>query len=105
MPGKLGSPAASRARRLSRTSALTVLWTWPLSRSAERVVMFGWLTPSRYVGKPDPSCCLLVGRFGDGIGVSADLVEAAETAVAAALAPLHGRTPDLALVFVSGPDA
>jgi small ligand-binding sensory domain FIST len=46
-----------------------------------------------------------VGRFGDGIGVSADLVEAAETAVAAALAPLHGRTPDLALVFVSGPDA
>jgi small ligand-binding sensory domain FIST len=45
-----------------------------------------------------------MGRFGDGIGVSTDLVEAAETAVAAALAPLHGRTPDLALVFVSGPD-
>lgn len=45
-----------------------------------------------------------MGRFGDGIGVSSDLVEAAETAVAAALAPLHGRTPDLALVFVSGPE-
>jgi len=45
-----------------------------------------------------------VGRFGDGIGVSSDLVEAAETAVAAALAPLRGRTPDLALVFASGPD-
>ena len=45
-----------------------------------------------------------MGRFGDGIGISTDLVEAAETAVAAALAPLHGRTPDLAMVFVSGPD-
>jgi small ligand-binding sensory domain FIST len=45
-----------------------------------------------------------VGRFGDGIGVSTDLIEAAETAVAAALEPLHGRTPDLALVFASGPD-
>jgi small ligand-binding sensory domain FIST len=45
-----------------------------------------------------------VGRFGDGIGVSSDLVEAAETAVGAALAPLGGRTPDLALVFASGPD-
>ena len=44
-----------------------------------------------------------MGRFGDGIGVSSDLVRAAETAVAAALAPLQGRTPDLALVFVSGP--
>jgi small ligand-binding sensory domain FIST len=46
-----------------------------------------------------------MGRFGDGIGVSSDLVEAAESAVAAALAPLHGRTPDLALVFVNGADA
>ena len=45
-----------------------------------------------------------MGRFGDGIGVSSDLVEAAETAVSAALAPLGGRTPDLALVFASGPD-
>ena len=46
-----------------------------------------------------------MGRFGDGIGVSSDLMEAAETAVAAALEPLHGRTPDLALVFVAGPDS
>jgi small ligand-binding sensory domain FIST len=46
-----------------------------------------------------------MGRFGDGIGMGPDLVRAAETAVAAALAPLGGRTPDLALVFVSGPDA
>ncbi|MFN2537144.1 MAG: FIST N-terminal domain-containing protein, partial [Mycobacteriales bacterium] len=45
-----------------------------------------------------------MGRFGDGIGVSTDLVEAAERAVAAALEPLRGRTPDLALSFVSGPD-
>ena len=43
-----------------------------------------------------------MGRFGDGVGVSADLVQAAEQAVAAALAPLAGRPPDLALVFVSG---
>ncbi|MCW2586006.1 MAG: hypothetical protein JWN55_1522, partial [Frankiales bacterium] len=46
-----------------------------------------------------------MGRFGDGIGVGSDLAQAAETAVAAALAPLHGRTPDLAMVFVSGPEA
>ncbi|MDX6217628.1 MAG: hypothetical protein QOG99_3212, partial [Frankiales bacterium] len=45
-----------------------------------------------------------MGRFGDGIGVSSDLIGAAETAVAAALAPLHGRTPDLAAVFVCGED-
>jgi small ligand-binding sensory domain FIST len=45
-----------------------------------------------------------MGRFGDGIGVDGDLVAAAETAVVAALAPLGGRTPDLAFAFVSGPD-
>lgn len=46
-----------------------------------------------------------MGRFGDGIGVGPDLVAAAETAVAAALAPLGGRTPDLAAVFASGDSA
>jgi small ligand-binding sensory domain FIST len=45
-----------------------------------------------------------MGRFGDGLGLSADLMKAAEQAVEAALAPLRGRTPDLAMVFVSGPD-
>jgi small ligand-binding sensory domain FIST len=45
-----------------------------------------------------------MGRFGDGLGLGADLVKAAEQAVEAALAPLRGRTPDLAMVFVSGPD-
>lgn len=45
-----------------------------------------------------------MGRFGDGLGLGTDLVKAAEQAVAAALAPLRGRTPDLAMVFVSGPD-
>ncbi|MGB8651878.1 MAG: FIST N-terminal domain-containing protein [Mycobacteriales bacterium] len=45
-----------------------------------------------------------MGRYGDGIGVGTDLVRAVETAVAAALAPLGGRVPDLAAVFVSGPD-
>ncbi len=43
-----------------------------------------------------------MGRFGDGIGIGSDLVRAAETAVAAALAPLGGRVPDLAAVFVAG---
>jgi small ligand-binding sensory domain FIST len=45
-----------------------------------------------------------MGRFGDGIGVGGDLLRAAEAAVTAALAPLGGRVPDLALAFVSGPD-
>ena len=43
-----------------------------------------------------------MGRFGDGIATGPDLVAAAEAAVAAALAPLGGRTPDLGVVFVSG---
>jgi small ligand-binding sensory domain FIST len=46
-----------------------------------------------------------MGRYGDGLGVGHDLVQAAEAAVAAALEKLGGRTPDLALAFVSGPDA
>ncbi len=43
-----------------------------------------------------------MGRFGDGIGIGSDVVAAAESAVAAALAPLGGRVPDLAVVFASG---
>lgn len=46
-----------------------------------------------------------MGRYGDGIGTAADLSTAVEAAVAQAVAPLSGRTPDLAVVFVSGPDA
>jgi len=46
-----------------------------------------------------------MGRYGDGLGVAHDLVQAAETAAFAALAKLGGRTPDLAFAFVSGPDA
>lgn len=46
-----------------------------------------------------------MGRFGDGLGRSTDLVQAAEQAVAQALAPLRGRVPDLAVVFASGADA
>jgi small ligand-binding sensory domain FIST len=46
-----------------------------------------------------------MGRFGDGIGTAADLGTAVEAAVAQAMAPLHGRTPDLAVAFVCGPDA
>jgi small ligand-binding sensory domain FIST len=45
-----------------------------------------------------------MGRYGDGLGVGHDLLQAAEVAVAAALDKLGGRTPDLALAFVSGPD-
>jgi small ligand-binding sensory domain FIST len=46
-----------------------------------------------------------MGRYGDGLGVGHDLVQAGEVAVAAALERLGGRTPDLAVAFVSGPDA
>ncbi len=46
-----------------------------------------------------------MGRYGDGLGVSFDLMQAAETAAHVALSRLGGRTPDLALAFVSGPDA
>jgi small ligand-binding sensory domain FIST len=46
-----------------------------------------------------------MGRYGEGLGVGADLVSAAETAARSALAALGGRTPDLALVFASGTDA
>ena len=46
-----------------------------------------------------------MGRFGDGIGIGADLLRAAEDAVRQALAPLQGRTPDLVTCFVSGATA
>lgn len=45
-----------------------------------------------------------MARFGDGLVADADLCAAAEAAVAQALDPLEGRTPDLACVFVSGAD-
>ncbi|NMI01965.1 histidine kinase [Pseudonocardia sp. K10HN5] len=41
-------------------------------------------------------------RFGDGLAVGPDLRGAAEVAVAQALAPLGGATPDLLCVFVAG---
>jgi len=42
---------------------------------------------------------------GDGLGEDADLLVAAEQAVAAALPRLGGTRPDLATVFVCSPDA
>jgi small ligand-binding sensory domain FIST len=45
-----------------------------------------------------------VARFGDGLAVDADLVQAAEAAAIAARAPLGGLSPDLACVFVCGSD-
>ena len=45
-----------------------------------------------------------MSRFGDGLGLGFDLVEAAEQATAAALAPLAGRPPDLVCFFASGAD-
>ncbi|MQY03946.1 FIST signal transduction protein [Actinomadura macrotermitis] len=44
-----------------------------------------------------------MARFGDGLAAGPDLVNAAETAVKQALAPLDGP-PDLVFVFVSGDD-
>lgn len=46
-----------------------------------------------------------MGRFGDGIGIDADVVRAAELAVQEALAPLQGRTPDLVVFFVTAATA
>ena len=43
-------------------------------------------------------------RCGDGLGDDADLLVAAERAVGSALAALDGAPPDLAAVFVCGPD-
>ncbi len=43
-------------------------------------------------------------QCGDGLAVGEDLVAAAESAVAEALAPREGHRPDLLCVFVSGPD-
>ncbi len=43
-------------------------------------------------------------RFGDGLAEDVDLVEAAESAVAQALAPLAGRRPDLLCFFICGDD-
>jgi small ligand-binding sensory domain FIST len=45
-----------------------------------------------------------MARFGDGLAVDTDLVGAAAAAVSQALAPLGGRVPDLACVFVCGDD-
>lgn len=46
-----------------------------------------------------------MARFGDGLVVDGDLGVAAEQAARMALAPLGGRQPDLACVFVCGSDA
>ena len=51
-----------------------------------------------------PDTTRLAADFGDGLAQGPDLAEAAETAVAAATAPLHGRRPDLMTVFVTHPD-
>jgi small ligand-binding sensory domain FIST len=45
-----------------------------------------------------------VARFGNGLAQAADLAQAAERAAADALATLDGGVPDLACVFVCGPD-
>lgn len=49
-------------------------------------------TRSGEVGRP---------RFGQGLGVGADLLAAADEAVGLALAPLDGAVPDLLVLFVS----
>ncbi|MDD7939663.1 FIST N-terminal domain-containing protein [Actinomycetospora lutea] len=45
-----------------------------------------------------------MSHYGDGLAQGADLVAAAENAVAQATAPLGGRRPDLLAVFVCHPD-
>jgi small ligand-binding sensory domain FIST len=43
-----------------------------------------------------------VARFGDGLARDADVVRAAERAVAQAISRLHGARPDLICVFIGG---
>ena len=43
-----------------------------------------------------------MARFGDGLAVGGDLLDAAEQATRSALSPLGGRLPDLVCVFISG---
>lgn len=45
-----------------------------------------------------------MNRFGDGLAVSGDLVQAAAEATAQALAGLAGQVPDLLFAFVAGSD-
>jgi small ligand-binding sensory domain FIST len=47
---------------------------------------------------------LRTARFGDGLSVDPNLLDAAGSAVTQALAPLDGQRPDLVGVFVSGAD-
>ena len=54
--------------------------------------------------RPEASHTGPMPDFGDGLAQGADLVAAAENAVAQATAPLGGRRPDLLAVFVCHPD-
>src|SRR3954468_12353884 len=124
IPGNRFAPSRSPVSKLSRISALTVLWTWPEARSAPSVEMAGTgvaavICVIRAITLPPPGGWRdlptsgrldaggVMARFGDGLATDGDLVRAAETAVRQALDPLAGRTPDLVCVFVSGeePDA
>src|SRR4051794_32348723 len=126
MPGKRSSPEASRARRLSRISALTVFWICPLSRRAPSVAALtsepyacgtrGWQAKTAQE-PPDWTRSITLARrakagrmrdddgmayFGDGLATGPRLHAAAREAVDRALAPLGAR-PDLLAAFVSGP--
>jgi small ligand-binding sensory domain FIST len=50
---------------------------------------------------PDPPSAQGPCRFGDGLAIGPDIEGAAEVALAQALAPLDGATPDLLCVFVA----
>jgi hypothetical protein len=111
--------ARSLASRLSRTSALTLRSAWPLgAQLAEGAISGAGLTAGvtrrtlRRSGEPHAAWHLRTGarqdggmaRFGDGLAESPDVVEAAERATRARLAPLGDRVPDLVFCFVSGAD-
>src|SRR3954453_680427 len=96
MPGRVGSPAARRARRLARSSALTGRWVAPLSRSSPRVVGAGAVR-----GSVTPATVRRDGVSGHRFATPAcedrrvpTLITGADVEAAAAL--LHGvvrRTP------------
>src|SRR4051812_31333818 len=121
MPGNASCPALSRASRLSRISALTGLCSWPEARRSPSVrgagAVFAYVTTPRYVrsgafAASESEVALaaaasdatgkdgrMAARIGDGLGLDADLIVAAEQAVTAALEPLSARRPDLVVAF------
>ena len=112
MPWKRGSPAAQRLEQVLADLGLDGAVSWPEARSSPRVVG-GWgvsgTSPTVRPVRPLPRASATAQdggwqvaaaawcRCGDGLAVDADLVRGRRGGDAAALAPLDGAAPDLAV--------